>query len=290
MNLSHVKVVAEEIEGILEDYISGKMPENNFFKEYTESLDRFEEMIEGELYWPLNLIVPTNSNSERAWKESMISMYKQQVLELEENLDSGEESYTENLSTSERKSLCKDAIKRIKNQVQDITIKTWIEDNLVENVFFEFLTADGKSKLGNYRDLYVTPILKESFLLSALSGVFVRPRFTFQQILSAIKDTFGDSQCFWAKCSEIDGAVANVKVDTIFEGSAFDQIDQIAWIERTEGQEVQWGNCYLLLMPFDYKWMLKISNNFQELKIEIHGDEEHLITFTKTLNEYIENA
>jgi hypothetical protein len=209
--------------------------------------------------------VPTDANSERAWKESIIKMYRQQMKELEDQLNCDDESYAEKLSTSERKSLCKEAIQQLRNQVNDILAKCWIEDNLVDDVVFEFTTLDGRSKFGDSKLLYSTPIFNESLLLTALSQVLVKPSNTFQQMLSSLREVCADEHSFWSRCSENDGAVADVKIVFSYAGNAFDQLNQLAWIERTDPEETQWGDCHLLLMLFSHDWMFKISNNFNDL-------------------------
>lgn len=285
MKISHVKIVAKRVEELITQFISGEINENSFKEKYPIVLEQFQELIEDNVYNPLDLLAPTNENSERSWKESMISMYKNELDKLENMLDDGEESYTEMLGTNERKSLCKDALKAITSQVQDITAKEWINDNIVEDdCYFEFMDIKGNSKFGDIQVIYNSPIIKESFLLSALSNVLVKPSYSFQQILSSIREVSNQTQCFWAHCSEIDGVHASIEIQSSSFGTAFDQIEQLAWLEHTTGDEVQWGDCHLLLLPIDYKWMLKITNNFKELKIEIHGKEDFLKSVTRVLN------
>lgn len=37
---------------------------------------------------------------------------------------------------------------------------------------------------------------------------------------------------FWARCSEYDGAMADIKIGSTSDGNAYDQLGQIAWIEH----------------------------------------------------------
>ena len=277
MKISHVKIVAKKIENLITQFILGEISENSFKEKYPIVLGQFQELIEDDVYNPLDLLVPTNNNSERSWKESMIAMYKTELDKLENTLNDDDESYAEILGTNERKSLCKDALKAITSQVQDITAKEWIYDNIVvDDCCFEFMNIKGNSKFGNIQVIYESPIIKESFLLSALSNVLVKPSYSFQQILSSIREVSNQTKCFWAHCSEIDGVHASIEIQSSSYGNAFAQIEQLAWLEHTTGGDVQWGDCHLLLLPNDYKWMLKITNNFKELKIEIHGEEDFL--------------
>jgi hypothetical protein len=273
MKITHLKTTAQILEQMLKDYISGKMAEKQFIREYPTCLEQYVEVTDEQVHWPLDLLVPMPANSERAWKENMIAMYQQQLQDLESQLGDDEESYAEKLGSQERKSLCQDGINSIRKQVQNLTAKSWIYDNLVDDVEFKFTTLDGDSVFGARKTLYSTPILNESFLLTALSNVMVKPPFAFQQLILAIRQTCQDTRCFWARCSENDGAFADVKVISDFTESAFDQLDQLAWIEHTTGSDTQWGACHLLLMPADYSWMLKITNDFRNLSIELHGDE-----------------
>ena len=277
MKISHVKTVGKRVEELITQFISGEINENSFKEKYPIVLEQFQELIEDNVYNPLDLLVPTHDNSERSWKENMIAMYKNELKKLEDMLDDDEESYTEMLGTKERKSLCKNALKAITSQVQDITAREWINDNLVQDdCCFEFMNVKGKSKFGDIQVIYNSPIIKESFLLSALSNVLVKPSYSFQQILSSIREVSNQKQYFWAHCSEVDGVHASIKIQSFSSSTAFDQLEQLAWLEHTTGEEVQWGDCHLLLLPSDYKWMLKITNNFKDLKIEIHGEKDLL--------------
>lgn len=281
MRLAKLKTAAENIEEIIRGYLSGRLTDNSFLMKYPIAVERFEEVAEEDVCHPLSLLAPRDSNSERAWRESMIEFSRRHILELEEQikeLDAGKhvESYAEKLGPGELKALCSDALLQIRKQVRDIAIKSWIAENIVEDTTFEFFTQDGKSKFGEFLTLYSTPIFQESFLLSALSNLLARPAHTFQELLATIREVSAAKDCAWAKCSEIDGATVDIRVESSTEGLAFEKLANLSWIERTTNSDTQGGICHLLLMPFPHDWLLKITNDFNTLKIELHGREGFL--------------
>lgn len=285
MNLVQIKILANALESQIDSYLNGSSSEMEFINQYPKALAAFDNSIDENPWHPLDLLVPTESNSERAWKTQMIAMQRQHIAELEATLEGGNESYAEMLSSNERKKLCKQALVSIRSQIQSVSAKMWVQENLVDDVEFNFKKSDGTSIFGASRVLYSTIILQESFLLTALSGALAKPKFHFSEILNAVRDANETTDCFWARCSEIDGAIAHVEIALPREDSAFDQHDQLVWIEHTTGQEVQWGDCYLLLIPYTHLWMLKISNNFRNLSIELHGDNNLINSVMDTLRD-----
>lgn len=114
----------------------------------------------------------------------------------------------------------------------------------------------------------------ESFLLPALNGTFKPLPFLYSELLSTLTETSGDELAAWAMCSEPDNAFA--LVDNVWSlGNVYEEARQI---EQTRGDSVQWGNCYLLLLPKSKNWMLVNYYRFNGFEISLHGTREFIDT------------
>lgn len=167
--------------------------------------------------------------------------------------------------------MCSQAVERLPRELLDRSTRQWILDNLVTEDSFSFTNPDGASKFGVAHALHATPIEKESFLLSAVNGSIQPASFNYEKLLQALRALSAGQLATWALCSEPDGAFAHV--DNVWSlGNAYEEPQQLAKLEQIRGDHVQWGNCYLLLLPADRSWLLANRYNFREFSIEFHAD------------------
>ena len=264
---------AKDLSEVLQQYVYGKITRKKFSKRFPGILKKYEETIDDSAYYPLDILVPTADNSDRAWKENMLSMYRNEIARLESLLEHNEPSYSETLSDQKLIEHCKEALERLPVEILDRTTKAWLEENIVNDVFFEFLDSKDISKFGYHEVIYQTPIEHESFLLSALNGKLRQCHISYPNLLQTLEDLSDSQRATWVQCSEPDGAIAAIEISSSFT-DAYKDFDQFNWIEQTSGDSVQWGTCYLILLPEDKSWMLANINTFREFKIELHGNQQ----------------
>ncbi|WP_139174838.1 hypothetical protein [Lysobacter enzymogenes] len=172
-------------------------------------------------------------------------------------------------------SLCEQALDRLPRELLDRTTRLWITNHLIDSDGFNFTGPGGASHFGDMRQLYSTPIKRESFLLSALDGAIKPAPFNYENLLAALRTVAEGELATWALCTEPDNAFAYI--DSLWSlGNAFQELEQLAKLEQLNARHVQGGQCYLLLIPASRNWLLVNSYDFSELSIVLHGDTQLL--------------
>jgi len=291
----------EKLETIINLYLSGEIDLTKFEEKYTIQLELYEEaMGDGGFYqyYDTGHIVDTISKSKMQYKENEIGNLKLELEELQSTKFEQLKKYypLQKLDDNLRKKMCKNALFEINQQVKYSTVHNWINENFVVNDReFNFFWGKGKSKLGNSIVLYRIPIFKSSFLLSALNSTIIKPEFSIEKLLQTLKKVSSGQECFWVRCHDCDGVVAIIRVVNSWYAKdmestwnvidPFTDLEQLAWFEENLNNQHQANGDYnLLLLSSDYRWMLKVSYNFKEWWIELHGEKLFLSEFTKKLD------
>ncbi|WP_162044286.1 hypothetical protein [Undibacterium sp. YM2] len=166
-----------------------------------------------------------------------------------------------------------DALARLPREELDRSTRKWIEDNLVDEDAFSFHDKDGQPKFGQILQLYHTEIEKESFLLSALNGTIQQPTFKYADLLAVLKEQSSNELGAWVLCNEPDNAFANIEYLWTL-GEVYEEPEQLAKIERIRGDSVQWGDCFLMLLPKSKNWLLLNTYRFSSFEISLHAKAE----------------
>lgn len=303
MNISkEFRDAKEGLSNIISQYLANDLSLIEFEELYSSQLDVYqEEFCYGGRYKYYDmgaLVLETLLGLKSIYKEDEISRLKQELEELQEKDVNGIElpSYysSKKLTSKQREKMCKNALFEIDQQMKHISIHDWIEKNFViDDRRFEFFNNKGQSKLGSSVVLYKTPIVEHSFLLSALSGVIVKPNYSIEEILGAIEKVTKSQECFWVHCNDCDGVMAKIHVvqswyakdmeSTSCVKSPYRDITQLSWFEEDLNRQHQANGDYnLLLLASDSSWLLKISYNLKEWWIELHGKEELLSEFSNS--------
>jgi hypothetical protein len=253
---------------LLNEYVSGSISREKFVAKYGRLLPRLKEKLEDGLYHPLHVIVPTEDNSERAWKESMRNMYLQEIANLDQMLEDDEPSYVEKLTEEDQKSLCKEAIEFIPKAALERSTIEWIQGNLILNEEFVFNEDNGNPRFEVVEQLYTAGLKRMSFIMTAFSGDLPKLKFKYFDLIETLKRKT-EANTIWVRCSEPDGLTA---VDgTPWYSNPADEIENLTWLEYTDPQETQWGVCHLLFMPSHREWLLLHSNDFNNFSINLYG-------------------
>ncbi len=271
----------QKILELLNEYLSEKISRKEFTDTYSGLLPELESKLEEGLYHPLNVIVATDDNSERAWKEDMRNMYLREIENLDRLLEKDEPSYAENLTEEQQKELCNEAIDFIPKAALDRSSKKWIESSLIEDEEFSFFDESGKSKLGNSEVLYQAKLVRKSFIMTAFSGGLAKLEYDYALLIETLKKhTGGDT--VWVRCSEPDGFRS---IDgTPWYTDPADEIENLNWLEYTDPETTQWGPCYLLFMPENRKWLLVHANDFEGFSVVLHGPKDFLDEVLNEIN------
>lgn len=172
------------------------------------------------------------------------------------------------------------ALERLPREELDRTTEKWISDNLVDGDEFNFDIFDEKVQL------YSTKIDGESFLLSALNGTIKPLSFHFADMLQVLKELSGGELATWVFCEEPDNAFA--AIGSIWSlGDVYKEANQLAKIEQTSGDSVQWGNCYQFLLPKSKKWMLLNHYYFNGFEMSLHSNNSFInkvLSHNKVMN------
>lgn len=268
--------VAQNLIHTINSYLSGEMNRKEFSIVYNTALIEYENEIGNKAYSPIDTIVPSDKNSEKAWKLNFIKLYEVEIQRIKAEIKKPEKSYAEKLSEVELKSLCPQAISAIKRQMLDVNTKKWIQENIVNDVNFEFFDVNGRSKLGNSLILYKTSIVKESLLFSALDNSIQTSSISLVETLKALKESLGTQSAVWSKCTSPDASHASIDISS-WSDDPLSEIERFLWLERESSQSVQsCGVLDLILLPEDRSWMLRGCNTFEEIFIELHGKDEFI--------------
>jgi len=263
----------KKIEKLLNDYVRNALNLDAFSKQYNKLLSKLEEEI-GDIYHPLNVIVPSKNNAEKAWQNNMREMYLQELSNLDALLAQDEPSYSEKLSKQQRIDLCRDALKYIPIASSDREAKEWIEENLISDDDFDFGGVIKKSQMTHYTSLYKTQIVHESFLMSALNGLIAPLNIKYDELISFLCNQLATSRAAWVRCSDCDGFIKIEGASLYSETS--NNPDRINWIECTKSQDTQGGDCHLILLDGKREWMLVHSNDFSNFEIRLFGSKKLL--------------
>jgi hypothetical protein len=227
---------ADSMETCLREFLKGSLSRPEFLDVFREALNQYKNVVNSRPYYPLEDIVDSWPKSDQQLKE-----------------------------------LCSQAVERLPRELLDRSTRQWIADNLVLDESFSFANPDETSKFGASLVLYRTGVERQSFLLSAINGSLRPAPFKYEALLQTLRALAGEQLATWALCSEPDGALAII--DSVWSlGPTFEEPEQLSQLERIRGDHVQWGNCYLLLIPADRTWLLVNHYNFSELRIELHAD------------------
>lgn len=224
-----------ELESLLKQYLTKNPPRSAFQEAFSGAVGRYRQFIQDRPYYPL--------------------------------VDIGEYGGPEDSF----KKLCTMALERLPREELDRQTRHWICENLVDGDEFSFFHSTGLSKFGASERLHKSNIDGESFLLSALNGTLRPLQFRYANLLGALRDASDGEIAAWVSCSEPDNAFANIEhVWTL--GSAYEEPGQLSRLEQIRGDSVQWGNCYLLLLPKSKAWMLVNHYYFSGFEISLHGE------------------
>ncbi len=67
---------------IIEDYLAGSIEKSAFDRDYPVLLQEYDEEIQDPAYYPLDILAPSDNNSEASWKENMKNMYLSEIYRL----------------------------------------------------------------------------------------------------------------------------------------------------------------------------------------------------------------
>lgn len=291
----------EKLEAVINQYLLGETDLIDFEEKYTSQLELYKEVMGDRgfyLYYDTCNVVETISTSKMVYKEDEINNLKIQLEEIQSAEFEKLKKYypLKKIDESLRKRMCRNALFEINQSVKHVTVHNWIEEKfVVDDGEFDFFRDNGTSKLGNCIVLYRTPIFKRSFLLSTFNSTIVKPSFSIEKLLKALKKVNGSQECFWVQCHDCDGVLTKIRVVNSWHAkdmeSTWNVIDpytdlgQLAWFEEDlHNQHQANGEYNLLLLSSDYRWMLKVSYSFEEWWIELHGENVFLSEFTKELD------
>jgi hypothetical protein len=263
---------AKAIMDLIQNYLNNDIDQAQFNNLYPSLLAKYEDDIDDSAYYPLDILAPSESNDDKAWKQNMREMYLSEVAKLDDMLEDNEPSYSETMSVEKQKEHCREALERLPIELLDRSTKSWVENSLIEDEEFVFFDECKRSKLGGHKVLYSVSIENESFLITALNGNIQKLDFDYCELLQTLKK-YGGNQCAtWVRCSEPDG-FSNIEVSQYFT-DPYKSIENLQWIEHTNSQSTQGGVCHLILISEDRSWMLVHTNTFSEFKIELHGSKQ----------------
>ena len=265
---------AEAIVELIKNYLNNDIDQAHFNNSYPPLLAKYEEDVDDSAYYPLDILVPSESNDDKAWKQNMREMYLSEIAKLEDMLEDNEPSYSETMSVEKQKEHCREALERLPIELLDRSTKSWVENVLLEDEEFVFFDECESPKLGDHKVLYVTSLENESFLITALNGNMPKFDFNYPELLKNLKKHGGSQRATWVRCSEPDG-FSNIEVGR-FSTDPYQDIENLRWIEHTDSQSTQGGVCHLILVSEDRSWMLLHTNTFSEFKIELHGSKQFL--------------
>lgn len=234
-----LRIHVADLESLLREYLCEDSPRSAFQIAFAAAVGRYSQFIQARPYYPL--------------------------------LDIGEYGGPED---SLRK-LCAMALERLPREELDRETRHWIEENLIDGDEFSFFHSNGVSKFGASLRLYRSEIDGESFLLSALNGTLKPPQFRYSNLLSSLRDASNGEIAAWISCSEPDNAFANVEAVWTL-GSVYEEPQRLARLEQVRGDSVQWGNCYLLLLPKSKSWMLVNHYYFSGFEVSLHATQEFI--------------
>jgi hypothetical protein len=262
---------ADAIVDLIHDYLENKVDQKQFNRSYPSLLAEYEEGIDDSASYPLDILAPSESNDDKAWKEDMREMYLSELAKLDVLLDDNEPSYSETISVEKQKELCKEVLERLPIELLDRDTKLWVENTLLEDGGFVFFDDKNCSKLGGHKVLYVTPLENESFLITSLNGNMPKLEFEYRGLLKQLKKHGKSEHATWVRCSEPDG-FSSIEVSQFFT-DPYEDVENLHWIEHTNSESTQGGVCHLILVAEDRSWMLLHTNKFNEFKIELHGSQ-----------------
>lgn len=223
------------MEAALRGYTAGSLDRSAFIDAYREAFRAYSANIDSPAYSPLADIADSHA-----------------------------------LSAGQLRALCRDALDRLPRELLDRSTRSWIAERLVHHDGFRFVDSDGASLFGHMRRLHSTTIASESFLLSGLDRAITPAPFKYRALLRALRTAAANELATWALCTEPDNAFAHI--DSLSSlGEVYEESDQLAKLERISGCDVQWGPCYLLLIPASRDWLLVNRYDFREFEIALHG-------------------
>lgn len=223
------------LQDLLQKFLNGTMARSEFVTLLKPTLALYEELIDERPCWPLPDLCDGSSISDADFKK-----------------------------------YCRQAYGRLPREQFDRETRAWIQSELVDGATFRFAAPDGASRFGASEILYASVIDDASFLLSALNGTLKPLPFPYAGLLTALRETGGEELAAWVFCSESDSQLPCI--GTIWSlGNVYEEDDQLALLEQTRGDSVQWGNCYLLLLPKNKSWALVHYYHFDGFEIALHG-------------------
>lgn len=265
---------AKAIIELIQKYLNNDLDQGDFNNLYPPLLAKYEEDIDGSAYYPLDILAPSESNDDKAWKQSMREMYLSEIAKLDDMLEDNEPSYSETMTVEKQKEHCREALERLPIELLDRSTKSQVEEELLEDDEFVFFDEHKLSKLGGHHVLYSASLENESFLITALNGDMPKFDFNYSELLQTLKKYGGPQRATWVRCSEPDG-FSNIEVSQFFT-DPYQDIENLHWIEHTDSQSTQGGVCHLILVAEDRSWMLLHTNTFSEFKIELHGSKKFI--------------
>lgn len=209
-------------------------------------------------------------------RSAFLDAYREAFRAYKANIDSPDFSPLADIAdshtlTAERlRALCRDALDRLPRELLDRSTRSWIADRLIHHDSFRFTDSGGASLFGQMRRLHSTPVASESFSLSALDRALAPAPFEYDALLRDLRTAAADEPATWALCTEPDNAFAHIDSLSSLD-EAYGEPDRLAKLEPINGCDVQWGPCYLLLIPASRDWLLVNRYDFHTFEIELHG-------------------
>jgi hypothetical protein len=166
----------------------------------------------------------------------------------------------------------------------------WIRENLIDDGKFVFRIGSG-SPFGERLELYSTPLVEQSVLISAMAGVISPAPFRVSELLAVLKDLAAGETAAWIWCSENSAS----KVARVLQAEHFDdkiwpfddayvQSRMLSRFEQLDPLRMQAGESYLqFLMSGSRRWMLINRRNRDSFLTELLGERAMLDTVRRRL-------
>jgi hypothetical protein len=92
----------EAMVDLIQDYLENKVDQKQFNRSYPSLLAEYEEGIDDSASYPLDILAPSESNDDKAWKGDMREMYLSELAKLDVLLEDNEPSYSETISVEKQ--------------------------------------------------------------------------------------------------------------------------------------------------------------------------------------------
>lgn len=240
----------EPLAALIKKFLSGEFDYPQFQRQFAPALESYERQVRGRAYSPLGVIadIPRHCRNDL-------------------------------------RKYCQEALERLPKEALDRSTREWVDKSLIANddgyTYFSFFEREGRSRFGTHALFYESPVVHDSFLLSALQGSIAPPTFAYSELLLALRDAGGDELATWVYGTEPDNALAFVNMVWSL-GNAYAETYQLRRLEREPAPEG--GGSYLMLLPKSKKWMLLHQYDYEQFTIQLHGSREFIEEVAARIN------